>query len=414
MILLFVAVFSVILAMGAVALDQGFWLGRHRATQAAADAAARAGALAYVADTGASTGCAAATPRRAAAANAKDNRIDVNVASCSGPQSTFAAASNCQGAANRPSVRAAVGQELRAFFAGAFGIDRIETTAEATACVGTILAMGIDHNRDDNITSGLPVYIRSDDTYNGRGCFSGGAPKIGQQCVIVRACERRGGFPLSQADDCTFGGQPVRSGLFEIPDDDECEGNSSFSTILDYIEDRDMALFCRVNTSNGCPGDEVCVVPISPADDAQEHARILNAFHVRLENAPNSCNEFSELFKRVDGGNVARPWAGGGNPPTTVYYRDPDCDMQDAGRTGLIMLTDSSGARVRGFAVVYITGCFTRGSSFTASENDCDSRGDDYEVRGVLLRTFTPEGDRGDLGPVSGTINIPYTLQMVE
>jgi len=63
-LLLFVVVFSVILAMGALALDQGFWLGRHRATQAAADASARAGALVYVANTGASSGCAAGTPRR--------------------------------------------------------------------------------------------------------------------------------------------------------------------------------------------------------------------------------------------------------------------------------------------------------------------------------------------------------------
>jgi len=424
-LLLFVVVFSVILAMGALALDQGFWLGRHRATQAAADASARAGALVYVTNTGASSGCAAGTPRLVAAANAEDNRIDVNVGACSGPQTTFTASANCQGAADRPSVHADVGQELRAFFAGFFGIDEIDTRAEATACVGTVSAMGIDENRDDNITSGLPVYIQNNDTYNGLGCFTGtGAPKIGQQCVIVRACERQGGFPPPQADDCTFGGQPVRSGLFEIPDDDECEGNSSFGEILDYIEDRDMGMLCRVNSTNGCSGDQLCIEKEPQADDEGDHANIMNAFEDRLESAPNSCNEFSELFRRVDGGSVARPWVSGGNPAQTVYFRDPDCDMDDAGRVGVLVFTNTSSPHVRGFAVVYITGCFTRGSSFTSSENACGSSSNDdhdSELRGVLLRTFMPEADRGDLGRVSivtsgsnQNINIPYSIQTVE
>jgi hypothetical protein len=425
-LLLFVVIFSVILAMGALALDQGFWLGRHRATQAAADASARAGALVYVANTTASGGCSAGTPRRVAAANAEENRIDVNVGTCSGPQSAFVASGDCPGVgANRPSVNADVGQELRSFFSGFFGIDEIETRAESTACVGTISAFGIDEDRNEHITSGLPVYIRSDDTYNGRGCFSGGAPKIGQQCVIVRACERQGGSPASQADNCTFGGQPVRSGFFEETDDDECEGDGNMGGALDAIEDRDMSLLCRVESGSGCPGSNVCIDAEPAPEDEGDHADIMNAFEDRLESAPNSCNEFHELFKRVDGGNVARPWVSGGNPQQTVYFRDPDCDMDDAGRVGVLVFTDSSATqRVKGFAVVYITGCFTRGSSFTTSENTCSSNSNDdhdSELRGVLLRTFMPEADRGDLGRVSivtsgsnANINIPYSIQTVE
>jgi hypothetical protein len=68
--------------------------------------------------------------------------------------------------------------------------------------------------------------------------------------------------------------------------------------------------------------------------------------------------------------------------------------------------------------MVYITGCFDRTSSFTMSENECNNAGDhDEEVRGVILRSFMPEADAGELGPVtlgSSNINVPYTLQTVE
>jgi hypothetical protein len=185
-----------------------------------------------------------------------------------------------------------------------------------------------------------------------------------------------------------------------------------------------MGMFCRVNPGSNCSGNEICVEPISAADDEGDHDNIMNAFEERLESAPNGCNEFGELFKRVDGGNVARPWASGGNPQQTVYFRDPDCEMDDAGRVGVLVFTDSTAQRVKGFAVVYITGCFTRGSSFTTSENTCSSgNNDDHdsELRGVLLRTFMPEADRGDLGRVSivtsgsnQNINIPYSIQTVE
>ncbi|MEX2225222.1 MAG: hypothetical protein WEB52_02085 [Dehalococcoidia bacterium] len=423
MLLLFVVLFSVILAMGAMSLDQGFWLGRHRATQAAADASARAGTLAFVANTNASSGCAPGDPRSVAALNADSNRIDVTVATCSGPNTSFAASADCQGAIDRPSVTADVGQELRAFFAGAFGIDDIETRAEATACVGTISTMGIDPGRDDHLISALPVYIQNNDTYSGRGCFNNGAPKIGQQCVIVRACERQGGSGNNQ-DDCTFGNDPVRSGVFERTDPDECEGDPTQDDILDAIRNRDMGFLCSVEDGNGCPGDNVCVDAEPAPDNVNEHADIMNAFEVRLANAPPECDEFAELFRRFDGGTVVAPWDSGGNPDETVYVPDQDCNMGDSGRAGILVFTEGSSQRVKGFATVYIIGCFTEGTNFTTQENTCSlSSQDDHdqELRGVLLRTYLPETDRGDLGRVSidtsgsnQNINIPFTTQTVE
>jgi hypothetical protein len=406
--------------------------------------------MVFVANGGASTGCGPGTPQRAAAATAQQNRIDVSVFTCSGPQTSFEAATNCDGAIDRPSVRADVGVELRSLFSGLFGIASVEARAPATACVGTITRMEVDTQQFDNLTSALPVYVRIDDTYGGRGCFnSGGTPKLGQQCVIVRACERRGGFFPPLADDCTFGGSSPRSGFIEVrssgnqPSDD-CRGDpggtsSQIGRIRDAIEDREMGFVCQVDfsgSSSSCSGSTsyTCVDRfINFPDDEGDHQDILNSVETRLESAPNGCDSFVELFDRVDGGAVARPWAGG-NPTTTVYSRDPDCDLGDSGRVGIVVFVADSGAgspRVKGFATVYILGCFERlpgGSTPMSStqENECDgSRLDDHdiEVRGVLLRTFMPEAHAGDLGRLnfqtSGpqgdrNYNVPLTIETVE
>jgi hypothetical protein len=415
---MFAVFFSVILAFGAVAMDQGFWLGRHRQTQAAADASARSGSLAYVVNTGAGTNCGPGTPRRAAATTALANAFDVDPASCTGPQTSFVASTSCDGAPDRPSVRAIVGQELRSFFSGAFGIASIDTQADATACVGTMLTMG-----PSDITSYLPIYIRSDDTAfsSSKSCFnSNGTPKIGAQCVIVRACADSN-FDFN--DNCDWDGSSPRSGFFEATDDDECDGESDEGDVLDEIEDMNMGFLCRVNpSSSSCPSLSCLDVLGGYPQDDDDHDDVLDAFEERLnDETPNSCDTFGEALRRVDGGSVARPGTSGGNSANTVYVQ-----RCESGRLGVIVLTDNSGQRVKGFATVYITGCFDKGTSITStSENECTgSHNDDVEVRGLIIRSYMPEADRGDLGRVTlcssscgsagPNINVPYTTQTVE
>jgi hypothetical protein len=127
-----------------------------------------------------------------------------------------------------------------------------------------------------------------------------------------------------------------------------------------------------------------------PADEG-EHEDILDAFERRLEDTSNSCDIFSEALRRADGGPAARPWAGGGDPPNTTYVQ-----RCDSGRIGVVILTDSTQRRVKGYAMVYITGCFDKDSGFSSSENECGgSHDDEDEVRGAIIRGYVPETDLG-------------------
>jgi hypothetical protein len=94
-----------------------------------------------------------------------------------------------------------------------------------------------------------------------------------------------------------------------------------------------------------------------------------------------------------------------------------------------------SGRRVRGFATVYITGCYSRNTpinepNLNAQTRDCDgfedpedcddeddrTEGCAIEIRGVPLHIYVSEGSLGGMLSTSSSqiANFPVTIQMVQ
>jgi hypothetical protein len=418
-LLLFIGFFSVIIILGAFVLDQGLWLARHRAIQPAADASARSGILAYLGNS--SSACSSNTHARRVAAQVADaSGFNVSVAACTGAAGTsFSTSTSCPSVgSSNPSVHAIVGEEQKSFLTGVFGIDPPDASADAVACAGTLERMG-----PADLTGYLPLWIENDDTLSGRGCFNGGVIKLGQSCVIVRACERRGGSGGNR-DDCNR--PSLNSGFARVPSSDECEGqsgstNTQKSRILNEIEDNDMNWTCRINPNSSgstCPNpnEETCFDrQTNFPENVNEHDDILDRFEERMTDTDNDCDSFGEALKRADGTSAVRPWVSGGNPNTTTYIQQ--CE---SGRLGVILLTDSTQQRVKGLAMVYILGCFDRGTAMSnVNENECTgSHNDQIEVRGAIIRAYMQDALAGGalrpLNVTSSNLNTIVITQTVE
>ena len=406
-LLLFVALFSVILAMGAFALDQGFWLSRHRQTQASADAAARAGALAWFAPVPAAGPAACDTAERAAAEVAEDNGFDVTLTGtgCTGPHSDtqIVSSSNCPGVGNdRRSMSVTLGQDLPSFFSGAFGIGGNDSSAGSVACVGTIRTF---KPIDNGFEEYLPIYIQTDDNTGSPpdrrpepSCLdSSGDIRFNVDCVIVKA---QAPLPVATPPP-DF---PHRTGLFREPDDDECRASSGgFDT--GWIEDG-IDFTCRLHTSGSC-NDSVCVRTTSFPTSASQHRSLIDAFEERLDDTPGSCEDFDEVFTRLQT-----------TPSSSAVYAQR-CASGRAAIIAIVAPGSGSERQVKGFAMAYIVGCFDQrnGSNW---DDDCDvpsSQVEHYEVRARLLRAYVPGADAGDLGVMtisSSNPNTIYTIQTVE
>lgn len=167
--------FSIMLLMGAFAVDQGLWLAKRRNAQKDADAAARAGAMAYLTDM---------TDTASAHTFAEEN-AESNLANVIDPDTEFFVD---DGTGNLcvdfeggvmpgvPSVRAQINNPSGSLFARFLGIGIDDLGATATACVGEPEALqGID-----------PFYIAPGASAPDPNCFnSNGTPKLGSICAIV-------------------------------------------------------------------------------------------------------------------------------------------------------------------------------------------------------------------------------------
>jgi hypothetical protein len=433
-LILFVVMSTLIFALAAFAIDQGYWYGRRREVQNTADASARAGAIAQL---GRPTGScvpsspACALPCREAALTAIENWLDVSNQCDDGPTETDF---NDLGASGGPSgsrcVEAVIDDIGASMFSSLFGVISIDIGARAIACAGTVRA--IETFAGNEGPDGVAVVMGP--TGN-RDCFSGNSLRVGFECVVWGAMDESG----------------QQHNRLLWTDEEDCAGviNGSAAQISSGV-----AWKCDQEDD-----DEVETTEINDvADGGMNQDDVLFAFRTRLNNT-TTCDfvefgagppqSFRNAFARGDGlanaPSVPPPaFLGGGSSRTSIYVQN---DCFDNPRIVVMPITFDNGASggdkdVDGFAIVYLTGCYDRGASIAepnpaAETNTCsgatlpsptsedDNRECDdapgytpsafcrVEIRGVPLRVFITRGAIGDLGAITNP-NFPLTIQTVE
>jgi len=423
-LILFVALFTVLLLFAAFSIDQGLWLNHRRIAQKDADAAARAGAAAYlksisdgeISPSIATYATAQAGALKVSAANGAGTTVGtapVFAPGCDASTVTTCARASCPltvgtPIAGAPSVEIAVPRPAPGLFVRALGGgDANDIGAKSTACVGSVKTIQItDHG-------GLPLAIYTDDS----SCFdtsvSPSVPRIGSQCVLKNAAQgnqSRGYFLPPPDADCWDNGTP--------PGTDVITGGVNFT--------------CQLNTSSGAN------CPPSPGETRTDCINSFNGtvgqnvpddFVARLtrttdNNCPTGATDpgsdaFSDIFSYADGrpGPVKGP-PGLNSPPNvnvftsavdpfgTVYVHNA-CSTP---RTALIIISDPS-EQVLGFAAVYIVGCFDEtvgepDNPLTNVINDCNtvynsSKAGHIELRGVIVNVYLTEEAAGDIGTIT-------------
>jgi hypothetical protein len=427
MLLLFVAVFSIVLVLAAFVIDQGFWMGRKRAAQTAADAAARSGAIAEMGrPTGSCvpTSPACALPCREAALTAILNDVQVSNQCDNGSTETVFESRVISGTR---CLEATVDENEQPMFSAFFGIalGDVHVGATSTACAGTVDA--VEAFAGDQDPDGIAVVLGRG---GNRDCFSGSSLDVGRECVIWGAI-----------DDNSQHNRLLWTQRRECP-----AGNISGSVSQISIG---VAWQCR-------RGDEIRANRISSvADSGVDQDDVLFAFRSRLQSStacdrgPDSAS-FRAAFGRADGlpfeAQPPPPFTpSGGNRPRNAIYAQNDCFNNP--RIVVLPLTlgsiTSSGNKdIDGFAVVYLTGCYDRRNSIqepnaAAESNTCSASAlpgptsqDDsrecvergsyepsafcrVEIRGVPLRLFLTRGAVGNLRAMTDA-NFPLTIQTVE
>ncbi len=427
-LILFVALFSVFLIVGAFAIDQGFWYGQRRVVQADADLAARAGAIAYIGDIDDDAGARNRVNEALSdnGANPGDLVGDVTI--------------DCPAASGARGVRVQLQTNVRGFFSslpmigGSAG--GVEVGAGATACMGATGGMVVPSpSSNPDAIEAIPVAMRHDEQDDDdRACFDDDdILELGKECVIWDAL-------FSTTD---------RRVIFRDPDDRECYrgGNPSPAALRNGIEDG-IAFTCLA-TQNCAVRTTMCIHSGLAAEGEQDE--VFDGFRARLERSAGCNQNFQSAFGNGDGARddapVLEPFPLRGAEieaaDNHVYVRK-DC----LGNPRIVVMPivdhgdDLSAHELYGFAVVYLTGCYV-GVDFSfftdidpieepneyaesdecASGGRCDARLPGFlpfdewaprlcEVRGVPVHIQITDGAIGNIRAASP--NAPLTIQTVE
>lgn len=411
-IVLFVAVFSVILVLAAFAIDQGFWYGRRRIVQKDADLAARAGAMAFLHSLGDASAAESAATDAAVANGAEAGTVQAiaNATRC---------ADRAGNAINAPSVEVRLDTRARRLFSGLKLVSDdnspIEVQASSTACVGSLDTLRVSRPQ------GLPIALVSSGS-----CFSGGTIRLGSECTVFRA-------------DSTM------DKVFGRPQSDRCEGSYSWSRLDNDIEDG-IASTCSTSGSgcSGASGDMHCL-DVHEIDWNWEYDEVMDALHDRLRSGGTYCESresgepnresFQNAFGNGDGApGIAPdppPLREAGAPvaaPDHVFVQN-DCFNNP--RIATLPITSAADPRqVTGFATMYLTGCYQTDDPITVPNPDgesntchaaahgscpwwwpwCHNR--QWELRGIPIQTLVTEGALG--GITAPRRNAPLTIQTVK
>ncbi|MBI5284368.1 MAG: hypothetical protein HY874_04660 [Chloroflexi bacterium] len=415
-LILFVALFSVILVLAAFAIDQGLWLNHRRIAQKDADAAARAGAAQYLMDIsdpdwGAASDAALAMAK---ANGAFEDDLSAYTAptfspnDCEDGGNAFSCArASCPLAvgtpiADAPSIEIAVPRPAPGLFLRALGgDDAADIGAKSTACVGSVQTVG------PSSVEGIPVEIISSDR-EPNSCFnSSGVARIGMQCVVIGAAQ--GNHPR---------------GAFFVPNSTACEGSGGGSVDIGNGIENGIDYTCTINTGNSCTST-TCVNDFTGNMQGNDIDGVKDRLDRSAPAGLSLCADsadgptaFRNAFTYADGTTIPSPKrppglntpvnsTGGNADPVSTVYLPKACWSP---RIALVVVSDN-GVRVRGFAAIFITGCFEErsgqpGNALTSALNTCENQdqyGGHTEVRAVLLRIFLTDGAVGGIGPITTT-----------
>ncbi len=427
------ALFTVVLFLGAMAVDQGLALGTRRVVQKDADAASRAGAIACISALSGGDPCTdgaiwPAANGVATANLAKSEDVTAQAAStCPLPPPTDAMN-------DAPSAQVTVGRPSASLFSKAFGIDGFWAKATSTTCVGTASRIkpgtiapiplwlspaqaGCNGNNGD---SGCGNCGNEGDNGNGENNGCGPCGNSNNNGPAEPNCNNCGAGSNSE----TFAGRECvifstehlsSSGTF-YESSGTC-GPKSSSLIANAIQISLTTFDCKTADSNSTAGE----------DQVQDYFGnsswkdgILDAFRSRMpgnEPCGPTTNVRSGLRSVVAalGGAQADPAGAGGNDPSSTVYQQRACTSP---RLALVMLVSGSGGTktIQGFAAVYIEGCTpSDDNNGPGSLNECGTsdRGSndggpscghncstDTRVWGIVLRVYLAGSGVQDIGGI--------------
>jgi hypothetical protein len=390
-LLLWVAMFTVLLAMAAMTIDRGLWLGGRREAQKTADAAARGGALVYVGNPGLAPGGSGCNDASQQAAHiAQHNGASVpNPDSCTGtdPNTKFTASETCPASSgNVPSITAQINRGEPALFSRAFGISGIDTGATAVACVGEpSVVSGVDpfvviNNAGKRVEGGLACRFSSP--------LPDAEPVPGILCELGPIQVESGDGPLASSGYLDLSGASA-----------SCADKSGFRNQL------------ASGTSSTCKvGDTIPLL----TDDEDLRSDFISGMCARIPGCSNAprCpggDGFAKVFSAVDGSTpvqgsqmVLVPNDCGGAPSRRILHVVVgSCADGDACKS----------VTVERFATFYVlacndTGLDSNGNPWPIHNVDCHNDGDDNVVEGFFVPALIPNGSAPLMPPGSSPMSL--------
>lgn len=358
-LVLFVVIFSIILAMGAFAVDQGLAYGKHGVAQNNADSASRAGAYGCLLDLsdGTSSTCDGVKAMTGATSNASANlNASAIVTHPSCPESS---------GGSFPSLTAEIDKTSPSMFGKLFRIGDYTAKAIATTCVGAVSGIA----STSSIASPIPLAPlwfaqpgNSGSDPNRQNCGAGASANAtfaGRLCVIF-----------------STDAHPSFGTFYEL------SGQCGPKNFNNGSHNGDI----YAGISNGLTTFACSTAGPTLTDyyGSSSWARsILDAFANRLP-LGEPCGGVSSVSGGIAavmetlGGNPAKPTGAsppGIDDPASTIYRKQSCPSQ---RLVLVPLVTGGGAKtVTGFAAVYVTGCTpankTQSDMLTGGLNECDT-----------------------------------------
>ena len=412
MLLLFVAFFTVILVVGAYAMDQGLWLARRSHVQGAADAAARSGAQAQLPGPSAGAPCDVA-----------GDTADANLVPVAAPGSC-ASAANCaplqSAGTGLPSTEVKLSQTTTALFSRAFGILGIDVQAKSTACYGSITELIESRAAQDvPVRRGMPFVLVNRTAgaanANANNCFdAAGQLRLGRACTILGAIDA----PPTPAP-----GMPRTRAFWLSPGAASCRRPGSVPAGQVKQQTRDGNEFdCQTNTAGGACTGLNCVRALSANTDVSNDLQNRLSRATNCDRGPDSAS-FQAAFGFANGRPAAAlgPAPDLGTDPSATTYVQNDCFDNPRIVVLPIVGNISNGETDRavlGFATVYLLGCTDQSAPLNGSVSrpTCNvpngNPGRQYELRGVPVHVYYATGVPG--GIVKPVNNAPLTIQTVD
>jgi hypothetical protein len=272
--------------------------------------------------------------------------------------------------------------------------------------------------------------------------------QLGEECVVFGS--------KAPPPEFTSNEWARRRIMFTDPTANSCRGSGSVVSNFDEIT-TGLYFTCTVTSSNSCTNTTCIRGEDINEDENAEH--VFDAMQNRLRDgdAQSDCakppeespaQSFQNAFGNGDGDSdwaPDPPALGGTGVPNHVYVQN-DC----FGNPRIVVLPILSSSNrnansepVRGFALVYITGCYHEdaGSAIAQMErnecapppsgndsceeddvticwdiDDCEDEDEEedchYEIRGIPIHAFITEGSLGEIGEPSN--NAPLTIQTVK